>query len=393
MGKPIFFQPFISTSVTVDSQANSLQGIKKNDLSPNSYLLSGTTGNGLAPPGYGALYAGIIDGKSTSSGSGSGTWYNFSVPSTWNPQQTSAYGSDILTAGSGPAGIGDVALVGTWINASGITKGWYYEGSISALNGDTSGTVTAGFERFRAVTKTKSPANYTYLHSVDGGYVAGNYTTSGGPLGLALNVGPNAGSFIFDPLTRSQININYAGSAKYHSAFGIWANENNTYTVSGGASYNQKSLRNHKMNNAIGRVAKVVPDAALGRGMLADVDPITGVASNIGYYNYNNDNLRTGIVTHFQGIYYMGQNVYQAPFFAVDTNGQIRGGNAYIRRLDNGKFSKDAVWQTFKPTQNGSALGPTSVAGEANTGVWDTGAPFASIGGSLPYFAAARNLQ
>jgi hypothetical protein len=141
MSQPTFYQPYISTAVTVDSSLNSLQGIKKNTLSsnPNSYLLAGTTGDGLAPPGYGALYIGAIDGATGSTGSGSGTWYNFSVPSTWNPQQTSCYGPDILTSGSGPAGIGDVALAGTWINSSGTTLGWYYKGSLSALNSDSSG--------------------------------------------------------------------------------------------------------------------------------------------------------------------------------------------------------------------------------------------------------------
>ncbi|MCP9775524.1 hypothetical protein [Cyanobium sp. WAJ14-Wanaka] len=394
MSNPTFFQPFVSTSVTIDSTANSLQGIKKNHLSPNSYLLAGTTGDGLAPPGYGALYIGAIDGSSTSSGSGSGTWYNFSVPSTWNPQQTSAYGPDILTAGTGPGGIGDVALTGTWINSSGVTTGWYYKGDISALNGDTSGAITKGFQNFQATTKNNSPANYTYLHSVDGGYVAGNYTTSGGPIGLTINVGPGAGSFVFNPLTNKQTNITYSDNATYHSTFGIWENDNNTYTVSGGASYSRRFLRNRNMVNAIARVAKILPDAALGHGMLADIDPITGIATNIHYYNYNNDNNRySSVITHFQGIYHMGDDVYQAPFFAVKTNGEIYGGNAYIHRLKNGQFSDNAIWQTFEPTLQGSALGPTSVAGEANTGIFDGGQPFASIGSTLSYFTAAQILK
>lgn len=394
MSQPTFYQPYISTAVTVDSSLNSLQGIKKNTLSsnPNSYLLAGTTGDGLAPPGYGALYIGAIDGATGSTGSGSGTWYNFSVPSTWNPQQTSCYGPDILTSGSGPAGIGDVALAGTWINSSGTTLGWYYKGSLSALNSDSSGSVSEGFQCFQATTKNSSPANYTYLHSVDGGYVAGNYTTSGGPIGLSLNSGPGAGSFIYNPISKSQINIQYSDSAKYHSAFGIWANEDSSYTVSGGASYEQRSSR--RMKSAVSTVSKAFPDAALGRGMLADVDPITGIAKNIHYYNYNNassDN--ASLITHFQGIYYMGSDVYQAPFFAVDASGSIYGGNAYIHRLSNGKFSENAIWQTFEPTSTGSALGPTSVAGDANTGIFYGGQPFASIGNNESYLLAAQNLK
>ena len=148
------------------------------------------------------------------------------------------------------------------------------------------------------------------------------------------------------------------------------------------------------MESSISKVAKIFPDAALGRGMLADVDPITGVAKNVHYYNYNNESSRhTSVITHFQGIFYMGSDVYQAPFAAVDTNGSIYGGNAYIHRLSNGQFSDNALWQTFEPTSNGSALGPTSVAGDADTGVFDNGQPFASLGSNQSYFLAAQNLK
>mgnify|MGYP006277185169 CR=1 FL=1 len=396
MSQPTFYQPYISTAVTVDSTLNSLQGIKKNTLSSksNSYLLAGTTGDGLAPPGYGALYIGAIDGATGSTGSGSGTWYNFSVPSTWNPQQTSCYGPDILTSGSGPDGIGDVALAGTWINSSGTNLGFYYKGSLSALNGDTSGAVSTGFQSFQATTKNGSLAKYTYLHSVDGGLVAGNYSTSGGPIGLTLNSGPGAGSYIYNPTSKAQINLKYVDNAKYHSTFGIWANDDNTYTISGGASYNQRSSRNSSMESAIATVAKALPDAALGRGMLADVDPITGIAKNVHYYNYNNASSRyTSVITHFQGIYYMGSDVYQAPFFAIDTSGSIYGGNAYIHRLSNGQFSENALWQTFEPMSTGNHPGPTSVAGDADTGIWGGGQPFASIGDNQSYFLAAQNLK
>ena len=397
MSQPSFYQPYISTAVTVDSSLNSLQGIKKNDFSgtTNSYLATGTTGDALAPPGYGALYIGSIDGATGSTGSGSGTWYNFSVPSTWNPQETSAYGPDILTRGNGPSGIGDVSLAGTWINSSGTVLGWYYKGSLSALNGDTSGSVTSGFQSFQAITKNGSLAKYTYLHSVDGGLVAGNYSTSGGPIGLALNSGPGAGSYIYNPISKAQINIKYVDDAKYHSTFGIWANDDNTYTISGGASYNQRSARNSRMESAIATVAQTLPDAALGRGMFADVDPITGIASNLHYYNYNNASSRyTSAITHFQGIYYMGNDVYQAPFVAIDASGSTYAGNAYVHRLSNGQFSENALWQTFEANSSGEkAIVSTSVAGNADTGVFSTFAPFASYGDNQSYFLAAQNLK
>jgi hypothetical protein len=128
--------------------------------------------------------------------------------------------------------------------------------------------------------------------------------------------------------------------------------------------------------------------------MLADVDPITGITSNLRTYNYNNKNSKfSGGITHFQGIYYMDNDVYQAPFVAVDKSGGIQTGNAYIHRLSNGQFSEKALWQTFEPASNGSALISTSVAGDVNTGVFNTGSPFASIGNNESYFLAAQNLK
>lgn len=411
MTQTVFYQPFVSTSVEVNSSTNSLQGVKKNNLAPNSYLLAGTTGNPIGPPGYGALYIGAIDGASTTSGSGSGTWYNFSVPATWEPKETSVYGPDILTPGQGPDRIGDVALAGTWINSSGALLGWYYSGSLSDLNENTNGATTAGFRSFQATTKANTLANFTYLHSVDGGYVVGNYTTTGGPVALAINSGLNSGSFIYNPTTNSQTDIQYSDNARFHSTFGIWANENGTYTISGGASSNhnlpvipsthhplkprvisrQKSATAYKPNEAINKIFASSPDAVLGSGMLADVDPITGVASNIHNYNYKNN---PDILTHFQGIDYLGNGVYQAPFVAVDLSGELHTGNAYMHRLSNGLFAEEAVWETFETSQdNGGPLISTSVAGNVNTGVYSTLAPFASFGPTEPYSTAAQDLN
>jgi len=394
MSNPTFYQPFVSTSVPVDSSYNSLQGIKKNGFSPDSYVLTGTTGDAMAPPGYGALYVGAIDGATSSSGSGSGTWYNFSVPSTWGAQETSAYGPDVLSGGGGPGGIGDIALAGTWINGSGTMLGWYYQGRISALNGATSGAVTTGFQQFQATTNNGKAARYTYLHSIDGGYVVGNYSTSGGPIGFALNSGPGSGSYIYNPASQAQVNLSYSDGAKYHSVFGIWENDNETYTISGGASLSMNGSYRTKARLAVKELRKSLPDAVFGKGMLADVDPITGATTNIRSYNYTNEtNGSVGLLTHFQGINYMGSDVYQVPFVSVTKGGTAYAGNAYIRRLSSGQFSRNAVWQTFEPTSAGSAVVATSVAGDADTGVFSNLAPFASFGSTQPYFLMAQNLQ
>ena len=396
MSNPVFYQPFASTSISIDSNFNSLQGIKRNSYlgQSNSYFMSGTTGSAVSPPGYGALYIGAIDDASTLAGSGSGVWYNFSVPSTWSPQETSVYGPDILTRGAGPGGIGDVALAGTWINPQGNLLGWYYEGGLSLLNADGKGSVVDGFQSFQAETRSGDLARYTYLHSVDGGFVVGNYSTSGGPLGLLINSGPGSGSFVLDPLTNRQVDIRYSDNARYHSVFGIWADDSGGYTITGGASYADSAFRNvgnhSKFSRAVLNRDGLSKDAALGFGMIADLDPVTGVASNVQHYSYGNGG--SDVLTHFQGVYSLGDEVYQAPFVALDSSGDLKTGNAYIYRLSSGQFSKDAIWQTFEPIEDGEALISTSVAGNANTGVYSTLAPFASLGSNKSYFEFAKLL-
>ena len=279
----------------------------------------------------------------------------------------------------------------------GSVLGWYYKGSIKALKDNTLGSMTSGFQSFQARTSKGSLAKTTFLHSVDGGFVVGNYTTTDGPIALYVNSGPESGSFVYNPISKKQINLSYADNSKHHTVYGIWKNDNNSYTISGGASHPRvvptfTNLRNINATKAIATVAKELPDAALGRGMLADVDPVTGKTRNLHYYTYNNSN-NTNIVTHFQGIYSEGDNVYQVPFVAVDDKGEIHAGNAYIHRLGNGQFSENALWQTYEPTSVGRDLISTSVAGDADTGRFSTGAPFASLGNNQDYFLAALGLQ
>ncbi|MCX5966460.1 MAG: hypothetical protein NTV57_02230 [Cyanobacteria bacterium] len=222
---------------------------------------------------------GRIDGKSTSSGSGSGQWINFNVPFA-DATGTSAYGPDILSPGNGPGGIGKVALVGTWTKSgSSNIFGFYYKGSLDRLK--TAPTDTTGFKTFQATTTAgnNALANYTYLHSVDGGYAVGNYSTKAGFINYGLNSGPDSGSYVYDPKRNTQINAVYKDGYKYHSLFGIWQNNNKTYTVSGGAS-DDTLLAKFANCPSTGQGQRFPLDAVLGKGMLADIDPVTGNVTN-----------------------------------------------------------------------------------------------------------------
>jgi hypothetical protein len=342
---------------------------------------------------------GAIDSKSTSGGSGSGQWINFNVPFD-GYTGTSCYGADILSPGKGPGGIGNVALVGTWTknnqDGNNVILGFSYEGSLDQLK-DAS-AAPSQFKTFQAVTREGDLADYTYLHSIDGGYAVGNFSTQQGYVGYFLNSGADSGSYVYNPRTNCQVNAVYNDQYTFHTLFGIWLNKSNTYTVAGGGT-TQALLEGYveASQNLPSPVAQGLPqDAAFGRGMLADMDPITGIVNQAKYYNYLNDTSGE-VFTHFQGIYYAGNGVYQVPFDTITSAGKFDIGIAYIKRQDNGLFSDNALWQTFPRTTAGMLTSNDSVAGAASVGALINGngslTTFASISETQSYLFAANFLQ
>ncbi|MEI7665921.1 MAG: hypothetical protein WCI65_07740 [Synechococcaceae cyanobacterium ELA263] len=391
------YAPFTS-DYSPSASIYELQGIKDNPYGCRgfqaSYIITGTTNSAFAAGGVGAVYVGAIDGKSTSAGSGSGQWINFNVPFT-GATGTSCYGADIISPGKGPGGIGKIDLVGTWTNnSSDSILGFFYEGSLNQLK-DAS-AAPSQFKSFQAITSKDTPAKYTYLHSIDGGYAVGNFSTEAGYVGYFLNSGAESGSYVYNPKTNSQINTTYKDQYTFHTLFGIWLNKNNTYTVAGGGSTKELLLGFATASlNLPSPVAQGLPqDAAFGRGMLADIDPLTGIAKNEKYYNYQNDS-SDQIFTHFQGIYYAGNGVYEVPFDALTSTGQFNVGIAYVKRQDNGTFSDNALWQTFQAPTTGLLASNDSVAGAGSVGAFFNGSltTFASISETQAYLFAAQSLH
>ena len=397
------YAPFTSSySSSTTTLSWELQGIKLNPYGSRgkqtSYIITGTTGSPIFAGGVGAVYVGAIDGKSTSSGSGSGQWINFNVPFA-DATGTSVYGPDILSPGNGPGGVGNVALAGNWSNSNpNNIFGFYYEGSLDHLN--TSPTDTTGFKSFQATTTAgnNALANYTYLHSIDGGYAVGNFSTKAGFINYTLNSGPGSGSYIYDPNKNLQINTVYADGYTYHSLFGIWQNNNKTYTVSGGGS--NAGLQNNYIGdvNKFPNLGQGLPqDAVLGKGMLADIDPLTGNVTNEKLYNFQN-NPSNDVLTHFQGIYCAGNGLYEVPFDSITSAGKLNVGIAYIKRQDDGTFSDKALWQTFPVNAsdpNGFLLSNDSVAGSGSVGAFSNGSftSFASISETESFLFAAQFLH
>ena len=397
------YAPFTSSySSSTTTLSWELQGIKVNPYRTRgkqaSYIITGTTGSAIGAGGVGAVYVGAIDGKSTSSGSGSGQWINFNVPFA-DATGTSVYGPDILSPGKGPGGIGNVALVGTWTKSNSPNVfGFYYEGSLDNLKSSPSDTT--GFKSFQATTTAGNdvPASYTYLHSIDGGYAVGNFSTKAGFINYSLNSGPDSGSYIYDPYKNLQINAVYADGYSYHSLFGIWQNNNKTFTISGGASNAGFQYSYRGLVNNFPSLARGLPqDAVLGKGMIADIDPLTGSVTNEKLYSFQNDQ-SNDVLTHFQGIYYAGNGVYQVPFDAITSAGKLSVGIAYIKRHGDGTFSDNAIWQTFqaKPSDSqGLLLSNDSVAGSGSVGAFSNGSftSFASVSETRPYLFAAQFLH
>jgi len=390
-----FYTPFVS-NYPQSSDLYTLQGIKLNSLGcrekQTSYIITGTTGSAFTAGGIGAVYVGPIDGKDTSAGSGSGRWFNFNVPFEGNTG-TSCYGADILSPGKRSSDMGNVELVGTWTDTNNNILGFYYKGNLNQL--ESPSYAPSNFKSFQADQSDSTAARYTYLHSIDGGYAVGNYSTRAGYVGWFLNSGFESGSYVYNPKTNSQTNAVYKDDYSYHTLFGIWYNNNKTYTVSGGGTNAQLLTEYGSILSGLPNQDLGLPqDAAFGRGMLADIDPVTGNAKNEKYYNYQN-NPSDQILTHFQGIYYAGKGVYEVPFDAITSTGEFNIGIAYIKRQDNGKFSDEALWQTFQAPSTGILISNDSVAGSGSVGAIASSSltTFASIRDTDSYLLAAQSLH
>ena len=336
-----------ATSTTGVYEQFGLQGIKGADTS-GSYLITGTSGSN------GVVYNGPIDHAMTTSGSGSGTWTVMNVPISFNRSSTSIYGVDNL-------GNNNVDLVGSYVSTTAAQDGnyprigFYYSGAITAQPS------SASFQSFQAKYNGR-PADFTYIHSIDGGLAVGNCDLlgDGNPAGKAFIYNPAA----IDPLTGlkgTQTNITYPGTGKTNTAYGIWSNNSSSYTIAGGEGLNGISERGGRDGDP------------LGKGTLIDYDSITGKFNHYRTYSFTKKTLlpksmqREAIVTHFEGIWTDGQGLYKLPATIAAADGSLAvGALATVKRNRNGSFSS-AAWSVFDIP--GAAISTNdSVFGDANVG-------------------------
>jgi hypothetical protein len=324
-----------------------LQGIKGGDQR-GTYLLVGAN-NSPGPTPVGLVYEGPLDAVKNNGVSGSGTWTTVAVPKKFDAAGTSVYGPDNLGAGlANLVGAYTRDLRGKTPSADNpAIVGFVYTGAAD-------GTTGRGWRRVQGVTQLGTPGTYTFVHSVDGGLAVGN-TDNADVDGITGYFSLSSTAFIVDLATGRQVPIRFPDERNpliTHTAYGIWANGQGSYTIAGGSG--------EALNRSGGRLEA-------GEGYLIDYDSITGRFSNYTTFSYRNRD-RTDLITHFEGIYRTKSGNYQLPATSVALNDKQDAAIASVvtvKRNRQGGFKADARWQDLDVTR--SSNGAQSVFSTGNS--------------------------
>jgi hypothetical protein len=335
-----------------------LQGLKQGDQ-PGTYLLVGAN-NSPGPTPQGLVYQGRLDQVQRNGVSGSGRWTPVAVPRRFQAAGTSVYGPDNL-------GDREANLVGAFTRdldnqapnpRNPAIVGFTYTGAVD-------GSTQSGWRKVQGRTQAGSKGTYTFVHSVDGGLAVGN-TDNADVDGLTGYFSLSSTAFIVDVATGDQTPIRFPGDRNplvTHTAYGIWANGGDSYTIAGGSG--------EVLQPGTGRVA-------LGSGYLIDYDALTGRFSNYTTFAYRNRD-RTDLITHFEGIYRTPQGHYRLPATAVALNARGDLGVASVvtvKRNRQGGFREQARWKDLDVTR--SSDGAQSVLSTANSLYGDAVVGFAN---------------
>lgn len=230
------------------------QGIRK--LSDNYFLLVGTTNKN-----EGILNIGpIIDYNPENS-------YTVMYPES---NLTSVYGPDYFS-------LGVYRLVGIYRkNMDERSYGFFFEGGLNDLENSANYKSISG------------GGNFTYLHSVMGNILVGNYDDIYKYGFYDLPFGP-VSAFLYIISIGKKIEINYPGSTS-NTAYGIWYNGGSSYTICGGYSNDAIQITDVYTENG---------PKPIGNAYIVNYDIETNLFSNWTSINYPYDKNK---VSHFQGI-------------------------------------------------------------------------------------------
>ena len=303
------FTPFFAyeSGTTTYPASYALQGITGGNSS-GDYIIAATknVASGGNPAAQGVVYQGAINASNTSQGNGSGTWTIMNVPNGINTinnptvnsyTNSSIYGVDNL--GNGLVNlVGSVSPANVTYDSAGFpasTLGFYYAGPITTTPDQNN------FQVFQPKFSDGSLANYTFIHSINGGLAAGGYDS--------FPTRPGIHAFIYNPTasdSNKQKDIIIPGSdnALTKTAYGIWHNQGSSYTIAGGVGLQYDASRKQTIGNQ---------SEGLGSAYLLDYDSITGLFTNYKTFNYPSTSSSKTLETHFEGIWYNGNGTYKLP--------------------------------------------------------------------------------
>ena len=234
-------------------------------------------------------------------------WYPFSYPSSEGQTVTvtALYGPDVISEA-------EVQLVGNYnTEESGNPIGCLYQGKM-----DGSGVWT---------TLIPTPDTTEVIaHSVDKNIVVGNYIGEIAP----------AKAFIYNIQTKQYLSLTFPNSAST-TAYGVWYNGNNNYTICGGYSN--------------------LDSGNLDVGYVVDYNSITGLFENWTSYYYNND--EGASASHFNGISpNCDEDGYYLTGVAIVGNKSTPFKASIARRRDS-SFRQKARWENITVPKSQTSTG------------------------------------
>ena len=179
---------------------------------------------------------------------------------------------------------------------------------------------------------------------------------------LTLPVGPGI-AYIYDVSNINNItfltNIVFPGS-KSNSAYGIWQNGTNSYTICGGYS-----------PLAINNLANERLPLTQGKGFLVDYNAANNTFSNWTSFDYPNGPGGINFITHFESISSVEPGVYSLCADSVQTGSgnTAQGSWVSVRRQSDGTFDKGTWVDLNYPTNTPNISSSNSVYGDQVVGL------------------------
>ena len=310
-----------------------LQGIK--GLGEAGHYLVVGANNSSGPTPTGLVYQGPLDDVQNNGISGSGQWTEIAVPQKFHAAGTSIYGPDVLTDGG-------VQYVGAYNKANplGLPRTSANPAIVGfAYTGRPDGSTDQGWHSIQGITQSGLPGTFTYVHSVDGHHAVGN-TDNYKKDEKTGYFSVTSTAFVLDIKTGRQTAIRYPEDRNpliTHTAYGVWDNEDGSYTIAGGSG--------EVASSSSGKSGESLYPS-IGNAYLIDYDPATRQFFNYQTFNETDNIIGSSAITHFEGIYRDSQGDYYLPATSVTLGDQslTSASVVKVKRRDDGSFSKRADW-------------------------------------------------